>query len=35
LLSRPSEVTVAFLKLNPTFDGLRDDPAFQQLLSKH
>lgn len=35
LLSRPSNVTVAFLKLNPVWDPLRNDPQFQALLEKH
>jgi tetratricopeptide (TPR) repeat protein len=35
LLSRPSELTVAFLKLDPTVDRLRDDPDFQKVLAKH
>ena len=35
LLSRPSEVTVALLKIDPATDKLRNDPAFQQVLSKH
>jgi serine/threonine-protein kinase len=35
LLSRPSELTVAFLKLDPIVDRLRDDPEFQKMLAKH
>jgi TolB-like protein/Flp pilus assembly protein TadD len=35
LLSRPSDVTVAALKLDPTWDPLRNDPAFQEMLTKH
>ena len=35
LLSRPSEVTVPLLKIDPTLDGLRNDPAFQAMLLKH
>jgi TolB-like protein/Flp pilus assembly protein TadD len=35
LLSRPSDVTVAALKLDPTWDSLRNDPAFQEMLSRH
>jgi tetratricopeptide (TPR) repeat protein len=35
LLSRPAPVTVAFLKLDPSVDLLRDDPAFQTMLAKH
>ena len=35
LLSRPSDLTVAGLKVDPTMDRLRDDPEFQKLLAKH
>jgi serine/threonine-protein kinase len=35
LLSRPSAVTVEGLKINPIWDGLRNDPRFQALLQKH
>ena len=35
LLSEPSPVTVANLKLNPLWDSLRDDPRFQALLDKY
>ena len=35
LLSQPSEVTVAGLKIDPTMRSLRDDPEFQKLLAKH
>jgi len=35
LLSRPADLTVAFLKLDPTWDRLRDDPEFQKVLAKH
>jgi TolB-like protein/Flp pilus assembly protein TadD len=35
LLSRPSDLTVAFLKLDPIVDRLRDDPEFQKMLAKH
>jgi TolB-like protein/Flp pilus assembly protein TadD len=35
LLSRPSSVTVEFLKLHPVFDGIRNDPRFVALLKKH
>jgi TolB-like protein/Flp pilus assembly protein TadD len=35
LLSRPADLTVAFLKLDPTVDRLRDDPEFQKVLAKY
>lgn len=35
LLSRPSDITVSWLKVEPAFDGLREDPAFQKMLAKH
>jgi serine/threonine-protein kinase len=35
LLSRPSDVTVQGLKLNPIWDPLRNDPGFQALLTKY
>jgi serine/threonine protein kinase/Tfp pilus assembly protein PilF len=35
LLSNPSEVSVALLKIDPTWDPLRDNPKFQQLLQKY
>lgn len=35
LMSRPSLVTVYSLKLNPSWDCLQQDPAFQALLDKH
>ena len=35
LLSRPSDITVPILKLDPIYDGLRNDPAFQAILAKH
>lgn len=35
LLNRPSDVTVALLRLDPALDRLRQDPAFGQMLSKH
>jgi TolB-like protein/Tfp pilus assembly protein PilF len=35
LLSRPSNVTVQGLKVNPIWDPLRNDPRFQALLTKY
>ncbi len=35
LLSRPGYLTVTLLKLDPAWDRLRDDPAFQNLLQKY
>jgi len=35
LLSRPSEVTSQSLKLDPAWDPLRNDPAFQALFAKY
>lgn len=35
LLSRPSDVTTALLKLDPGLDRLREDPGFQALIEKH
>ena len=35
LLSRPSEVTLPTLKVNPVWDPLRNDPAFQALFTKY
>ena len=35
LLSRPSDLTVPILKFDPSWESLRDDPAFQQMLAKH
>ena len=35
LLDRPSEVTLQTLKLNPAWDPIRNDPAFQALFAKY
>jgi TolB-like protein/Flp pilus assembly protein TadD len=35
LLSRPSEVTLQALKLNPAWDPIRNDPGFQALFAKY
>jgi TolB-like protein/Tfp pilus assembly protein PilF len=35
LLSRPSDVTVQGLKVNPIWDSLRSDPRFQALIDKY
>lgn len=35
LLSRPSMVTVASLRVDPAMDRLRGDPGFQEMLRKH
>jgi serine/threonine-protein kinase len=35
LLSRPSPLTVEFLKVHPVFDAIRNDPRFVALLKKH
>jgi TolB-like protein/Flp pilus assembly protein TadD len=35
LLNRPSEVTLQALKVNPAWDSLRNDPAFQALFTKY
>ena len=35
LLSRPSELTSQILKLDPAWDPLRNDPAFQALFAKY
>jgi len=35
LLSRPSEVTLQSLKLNPAWDPIRNDPGFQALFAKY
>jgi tetratricopeptide (TPR) repeat protein len=35
LLSRPSQVTVAQLKVNPLWDAVRQDPRFVAIIKKH
>ena len=35
LLSRPSEMTLQTLKVNPAWDPLRNDPGFQALFAKY
>ena len=35
LLSRPSALSVPWLRLDPTWDPLRDHPRFQALLEKY
>ncbi len=35
LLTRPSEVTVETLKLNPVWDSLRGNPGFAEILARH
>ena len=35
LLTNPSWVSVAWLEIDPTWNPLRDDPAFQELLERH
>ncbi len=35
LLTRPSEVTVETLKLNPVWDSLRGNPGFAEMLARH
>lgn len=35
LLDSPSEISVASLKIDPTWDPLRDNPKFQKLLQKY
>ena len=35
LLSRPSDISVNTLKINPTWDPLRNDPRFQALIDKY
>lgn len=34
LLSIPSQISIPFLKLNPTWNPLRDNPRFQKILSR-
>ena len=34
LLGRPSDLSAKLLQLDPTFEGLRNDVAFQKLLAK-
>jgi TolB-like protein/Tfp pilus assembly protein PilF len=35
LLTRPSPVTIQMLKINPAWDSIRQDPAFQKLITEH
>jgi serine/threonine-protein kinase len=35
LLQRPSNITVAVLKLNPVWDSIRNDPRFKALIDKY
>src|SRR5207248_1939933 len=35
LLNRPSSITVQFLKVNPIWDSLRNEPDFQALLTRY
>ena len=35
LLTVPSELTVPILRIDPIWQSLRNDPAFQQMLAKH
>ena len=35
LLSRPTGVTLQSLKINPAWDAIRNDPAFQALFAKY
>lgn len=35
LLKRPSPVTLQMLKINPIWDSVRQDPAFQKLITEH
>jgi hypothetical protein len=35
LLTRPAQITVEVLKLNPIWDPLRKDPAFQALIEQY
>jgi hypothetical protein len=35
LLSRPSPLTIEFIKLHPVYDPIRNDPRFIAILKKH
>lgn len=35
LLSRPTQLTVAFIKIHPVYDAIRNDPRFIAILKKH
>jgi hypothetical protein len=35
LLTRPSQVTVANVKISPIWDPVREDPRFIAMLKKH
>jgi tetratricopeptide (TPR) repeat protein len=35
LLSRPTQLTVAFIKIHPIYDAIRNDPRFIEILKKH
>ncbi len=35
LLAMPSDISVALLRIDPTYDPLRNDPEFQQLLQEY